>query len=236
MQSFRIISLDMFQTLVNIQGRRAEVWRPILKQEFSEARSLELGSQLLKGYYAAASAAREAGAFISSREIYYIGFQRIIQKYGLDYDSSQAVDNLFAQHRLSAMYTDTLAFLERICREYQVCIVSDTDELMLPDFYKNYPITLFTSEAYQSYKNDSQNRMFTEVIAHYEVEPWQILHIGDSSADVLGAARAGIRSCWLNREGRQWDHEIKPDYTAVTLDEVYELLTAASSPGFINQS
>ncbi|WP_238649624.1 HAD family hydrolase [Paenibacillus piscarius] len=236
MQSFKIISLDMFQTLVNIQGRRAEVWKPLLKQEFSEARSLELGSQLLKGYYTAASAAREAGTFISSREIYYIGFQSILQKYGLDYDSTQAVENLFAQHRLSEMYADTLAFLERICEEYQVCIVSDTDELMLPDFYKNYPITLFTSEAYQSYKNDSRNRMFTEVIAHYGVEPGQILHIGDSAADVLGAARAGIRSCWLNREGHHWDHEIKPDYTAETLDEVYELLSAASSPGFINQS
>ncbi|WP_340022962.1 HAD family hydrolase [Paenibacillus sp. FSL K6-1096] len=229
MQPFRIISLDMFQTLVNIQGRRAEVWKPLLKQEFSEARSLELGSQLLKGYYTAASAAREAGTFISSREIYYIGFQSISQKYGLDYDSTQAVDNLFAQHRLSEMYADTLAFLERICGEYQVCIVSDTDELMLPEFYRNYPITLFTSEAYQSYKNDSQNRMFTEVIAHYGVEPGQILHIGDSAADILGAARAGIRSCWLNRDGQQWQHEVKPDYTAETLDEVYTLLCGKQS-------
>lgn len=229
MQPFRIISLDMFQTLVNIQGRRVEVWKPLLKQEFSEARSLELGSQLLKGYYTAASAAREAGTFISSREIYYIGFQSISQKYGLDYDSTQAVDNLFAQHRLSEMYADTLAFLERICGEYQVCIVSDTDELMLPEFYRNYPITLFTSEAYQSYKNDSQNRMFTEVIAHYGVEPGQILHIGDSAADILGAARAGIRSCWLNRDGQQWQHEVKPDYTAETLDEVYTLLCGKQS-------
>lgn len=120
----------------------------------------------------------------------------------MDYDCEQAVDNLFAEHRLSEMYDDTEAFLQRICRNYQVCIVSDTDDLMLPEFYRNYPILLFTSETYQSYKNDTHNRMFTEVIAHYDVEPEQIIHIGDSASDILGAARAGIKSCWLNRNGQ----------------------------------
>ncbi|MEK5493868.1 HAD family hydrolase [Paenibacillus sp. FSL R7-0297] len=230
MQTFKVISLDMFQTLVNIQGRRAEVWKPILKQNFSEDKSRELGSQLLSHYFAAATKAREAGSFISSKEIYSRGFQQVFLQHGMDYDCLQAVDNLFAQHRLSEMYADTEAFLQRICGEYQVCIVSDTDELMLPDFYRSYPISLFTSERYQSYKNDSHNRMFTEVIAHYGVEPEQILHIGDSASDVLGAARAGIRSCWINREQLTWKHGVKPDYTVGTLDEVYEFISKESSP------
>ncbi|MEI2398977.1 HAD family hydrolase [Paenibacillus phytohabitans] len=229
MQSFKVISLDMFQTLVNIQGRRAEVWKPILKQDFSEDKSRELGSQLLSHYFAVSTEAREAGSFISSKEIYSRGFQQVFMQYGLDYDCSQAVDNLFAQHRLSAMYADTEAFLQRICGEYQVCIVSDTDELMLPDFYRNYQMTLFTSETYRSYKNDSHNRMFAEVIAHYGVEPEQIIHIGDSASDVLGAARAGIKSCWINREQLTWEHEVKPDYTVGTLDEVFDLLSPVTS-------
>lgn len=229
MQPFKVISLDMFQTLVNIQGRRAEVWKPILKQDFSEDKSRELGSQLLSHYFAVSTEAREAGSFISSKEIFSKGFQQVFLEYSLDYVCSQAVDNLFAQHRLSAMYADTEAFLQRICGEYQVCIVSDTDELMLPDFYRSYPISLFTSERYQSYKNDSHNRMFIEVIAHYGVEPEQILHIGDSASDVLGAARAGIKSCWINREQLAWKHEVKPDYTAGTLEEVYELISTVSS-------
>lgn len=93
MQSFKVISLDMFQTLVNIESRRAEVWRPILQQKFSEARALQLGKQLLSRYYAAACEAREAGTFISSREIYYRGFQSVFQESGLDCDCEQAVDN-----------------------------------------------------------------------------------------------------------------------------------------------
>ncbi|MNN28470.1 (S)-2-haloacid dehalogenase [compost metagenome] len=94
---------------------------------------------------------------------------------------------------------------------------------MLPEFYKSYPITLFTSEEYKSYKNDSRNRMFEEVIAHYGVEPEEIIHIGDSASDVLGAARAGIRSCWINRTGEVWKPETAPDYTVKNLNEFWEL-------------
>lgn len=227
MQPFSVISLDMFQTLVDIQGRRTEVWKPILQQVYSEERALELGSLLLSHYFAAATEVREAGGFISSKEIFSGGFKKVFLQHGMNYDSLQAVDILFAEHRRSAMYPETGAFLERICREYQVCIVSDTDALMLPDFYTAYPISLFTSEAYQSYKNDSHNRMFTEVIAHFGVEPERIIHIGDSVSDVLGAARAGIKSCWINRDQRTWQHEIKPDYTVETLDEFYELLSTS---------
>lgn len=225
MQPFRVISLDMFQTLVNIQGRRNEVWKPILQQDFSEEKAHELGSLLLSHYFAVSTEARETVGFISSKEIYSRGFNKVFQQHGMDYDILQAVDNLFAQHRLSAMYADTETFLQQICGEFQVCIVSDSDALMLPDFYQNYPITLFTSEAYQSYKNDSHNRIFAEVIAHYGVEPGEIIHIGDSASDILGAARAGIRSCWINRDQSAWKHEVKPDYTVATLDECYELIS-----------
>ncbi|WNS46902.1 HAD family hydrolase [Paenibacillus sp. MMS20-IR301] len=216
----------MFQTLVDIQGRAAEVWKPILQTEFSEERARLLGSQLLSYYFELAAEVREAGSFISSREIYTKGFQQIFLRHNMNYDSLQAVDILFAQHRLSAMYADTEAFLHRICAQFQVCIVSDTDTLMLPEFYRDYPVELFTSETYRSYKNDHHNRMFAEVIARYGVKPEQIIHIGDSASDVLGAARAGIKSCWINRSQLAWPHHVKPDYTVITLDEVDELLTA----------
>ncbi|MNI73897.1 dUMP phosphatase [compost metagenome] len=66
--------------------------------------------------------------------------------------------------------------------------------------------------------------MFTEVIAYYGVQPEEILHIGDSASDVLGAARAGIRSCWINRTGSSWKHTVQPDYTVSNLEELYPIL------------
>lgn len=115
MQTFKVISLDMFQTLVNIQGGGQKSGSRFLSRN---------SAKISPGSWAASCSAtislyqpeaREAGSFISSKEIYSRGFQQVFLQYGLDYDCSQAVDNLFAQHRLSAMYADTEAFLQRIC-------------------------------------------------------------------------------------------------------------------------
>lgn len=36
MRSFEVISLDMFQTLVNIDSRRDQVWQSILRDNYTE--------------------------------------------------------------------------------------------------------------------------------------------------------------------------------------------------------
>ncbi|OKP66818.1 hypothetical protein A3842_28960 [Paenibacillus sp. P3E] len=229
MNPYQIISLDMFQTLVNIEGRRNHIWRPILQQDFSKERALELGQLLLRHYFEQSAAIRDAGGFYTSKEIFRSGFEKVFMEHKLSFDSLKAVDILFAEHRLSDLYEDTEPFLQKIIEAYQVCIVSDTDTLMLPDFYKDYPIKLFTSEAYRSYKNDGLNRMFSEVIAFYGVQPGEILHIGDSPSDVLGAARAGIRTCWINRTGSAWKHEVQPDVTVGNLEELSTILETGAA-------
>ena len=43
--------------------------------------------------------------------------------------------------------------------------------------------------------------------------------------DVAGAARAGLRSCWINREARHWQHEeIVPDLQFTTLTALADWL------------
>ena len=83
---------------------------------------------------------------------------------------------------------------------------------------------VFTSEQARSYKNDPECKLFLRVIEHYGIEPERILHIGDSSADVMGAHRVGIKTCWLNRDGRSWRYSIEPDYTVGSLSEVVSIL------------
>lgn len=86
-------------------------------------------------------------------------------------------------------------------------------------------MTLLTSENFRSYKNDSRNAMFQEVLRDSGVSPERILHIGDSASDVLGAARCGIVSCWLNWNGREWDRAgQRPDYEVRHLNEVFSIL------------
>lgn len=60
----------------------------------------------------------------------------------------------------------------------------------------------------------------------------EVLHVGDHiETDVAGAARAGLRSCWIDREGRQWRHEsITPDLQFDSLAGLADWLDAQAAP------
>lgn len=49
--------------------------------------------------------------------------------------------------------------------------------------------------------------------------PGEVLHVGDhAEVDIVGAARAGLRACWINRVAAQWPpHEPAPDLHFDTL-------------------
>ena len=77
--------------------------------------------------------------------------------------------------------------------------------------------TFFTTEALGTYKTGSDGKFFSAVIEYYNEDPGRIIHIGDSLSDIIGASEAGIVTCWLNRKGREWGHDIRPDYEVTSL-------------------
>jgi HAD superfamily hydrolase (TIGR01549 family) len=71
--------------------------------------------------------------------------------------------------------------------------------------------------------------IFHAACARLEVEPAQVLHVGDDiEMDVVGGAQAGLRTCWINREHRSWPQEYaRPDLEFTTLAELADWLDAA---------
>ena len=73
--------------------------------------------------------------------------------------------------------------------------------------------------------------IFLAACARLGCAPGEVLHVGDHiELDVVGAARAGLRSCWINRadaDGRRrdWQHdEIEPDLHFDTLTALADWL------------
>lgn len=60
------------------------------------------------------------------------------------------------------------------------------------------------------------------------VAPHEVLHVGDDPQhDVLGAHRAGLRTCWINRRGVVWPHaESSPDLNLAHLGALADWLDA----------
>ncbi len=224
LKPFEVISLDMFQTLVNVNSRREYVWRPILNGFFTSDLAEQCGERLLELFWDHSNDLRATKQFHLTQDIYKRCFESLFKEKGMTYDPLEATRILINEHTHSELYEDTVGFLEGIVNKYKVCIVSDTDEAMLPKFYLDYRLRIFTSEQYQSYKNDDHNAMFKQLLLTYRVNPSQVIHIGDSISDVVGAKREGIVSCWLNRERRSWGHEVKPDLVIHSLGDLDTLL------------
>jgi putative hydrolase of the HAD superfamily len=60
------------------------------------------------------------------------------------------------------------------------------------------------------------------------LQPHEVLHVGDDPEhDVLGAHRAGLRTCWINRRGVVWSHrETSPDLNLAHLGALADWLDA----------
>lgn len=67
-------------------------------------------------------------------------------------------------------------------------------------------------------------RIFHAAAGAAEVQPSQVLHVGDDAAlDVLGALNCGMQTVWLNRADHLWVHPDEPHETVTTLTELCEL-------------
>lgn len=226
MKNIAVISVDMFQTLVNVNSRRDCFWERLLHHKFSRHvadQYWSLATELIFSNYD--ELFRRGKEFINSRTIMEISFRQLFRQTGLDLQPEEAARILMEEHGLSSPYEDTEEFLNTVGKHFPICVVSDADDDMIRPLMKLYQFDkLFTSEQFQAYKGSPGGRIFQAVIDYYGVAPGKILHIGDSKYDVLGAKRAGLKTCWLNRKGRKWGNGLEPAYTVTSLREAASLL------------
>jgi FMN hydrolase / 5-amino-6-(5-phospho-D-ribitylamino)uracil phosphatase len=226
MPSFKIVSVDMFGTLVNVDSIAPDVWKAFLKNEYS--------SELAEKYWNRASELVfkyfdeqiiKKGRYVSLDTIFRECYEELFLEIKLKFNPGEASKVLAYHHSHSKPYGDALSFLGSAGGKYPVCLSSDTSDFMLGDLTKLYPFDhIFTSENLLSYKSNSGGRFFSAVTSHYGISPEDIIHIGDSNSDVIGAHDAGVTSCWLNRNNRKWTNAVKPDYEAASLVEVAKIM------------
>jgi HAD superfamily hydrolase (TIGR01509 family) len=231
MNNFKVISVDMFETLVNVDSRKYCVWRKILGESFTEQaadRYWKKANKLLFGFLY--NYEFPGQKFYTSKAIFEKCFFEVFQENQINFDPKMAACLLATEHGFAALYDDTESFLKSVSQNYPVCLVSDTDQDMIAPLLARFQFNqIFTSEGLHSYKIEPSSTMFLAVIKHYGVKPQEILHIGDSYTDILGASRVGIKTCWLNRTHRKWNYKITPDYEVKSLLDIANILGIKTS-------
>lgn len=226
MRNYKLICIDMFQTLVNIQSRSNHIWKRILQDEYSEDLKTKyvriVGKEVVNKFHAELS---QSITFRNLKEIFFQSFIEIFEQEGVDYCPKIATEIFIDEHNKAELYDDSIQFITQAKQKYEICLVSDADIEMVKSHIEKMEFdNIFISETTKAYKGNPNGKMFESIIEHYNLNPKEILHIGDSSSDIIGANSKKIDTCWINRHDYKKKFDIIPTYEIQHLSELNKVL------------
>lgn len=134
-----------------------------------------------------------------------------------------AFDVFFDQRQRVELFDDahdTLAFLSA---RYPVVALSNGNADVQRVGIGHYFTASIHAKEFGVPKPDA--RIFHEAARAAQVQPHEVLHVGDdATADALGALAAGMQAVWLNAAGHEWPHGSQPHATVGSLSELCRLL------------
>jgi putative hydrolase of the HAD superfamily len=142
-----------------------------------------------------------------------------------------AFEAFFAERNRVECYPDAIAALERIAARVPVAAVTNGNaDLTRIGLHVHFAFQLAASE-HGAGKPDPG--IFRAACARLGIEPGSVLHVGDDiDLDIVGAAQAGLRTCWIHRDDLHgptptWPHaHVQPDLAFPTLAALADWLDA----------
>ncbi|MDQ3287264.1 MAG: HAD-IA family hydrolase [Pseudomonadota bacterium] len=125
-----------------------------------------------------------------------------------------AFDAFFAARCEVEHYQDSLQALERLAARVPMAALTNGNACLRT--IGLMPLFRFQLGAREHGAAKPTASIFHAACRQLDCDPAQVLHVGDDmEADVIGAQRAGLRSCWINRtdadgRARTWPHAGSP--------------------------
>lgn len=137
-----------------------------------------------------------------------------------------AFEAFYAARNEVECYPDSLDALQRIAARIPVAAITNGNADLERIGLAGHFVFQLGAREHGAAKPDPG--IFLAACTRLGCMPAEVLHVGDHvEMDVAGAARAGLRACWLNRVGGRWEREdLRPDLEFVTLAELADWLEA----------
>ncbi len=136
--------------------------------------------------------------------------------------AEQAFSVFFAARNQVTLFEDTLLALAFLSSRFPLVAVSNGNADIQRIGIDSYFRASISAQAFGVGKPDP--RIFHAAAGAAEVEPHQVLHVGDDAAlDVLGALNCGMQTVWINRADHLWVYPSMPNETVTTLTELCDL-------------
>ncbi|MBQ4505902.1 MAG: HAD family hydrolase [Firmicutes bacterium] len=167
--------------------------------------------------------------FITEAEVFALDMKSLSEEYGLERDPAEDVKIMLSIQGTRSAFPDSRPAIERMQLLLPVVIGSTTDTWPLTADLERAgirPEKVFTSESLRLYK--PSEGFYGAILEELDLRPEEALFAGDSlTDDVLGPARAGMKTCWIRRKGELLkETDPQPDYTAADLEELADIVEA----------
>ena len=125
-----------------------------------------------------------------------------------EHHAEAAYEIFYAARNNIEFYPDAIAALKRLAARYPVAALTngnaDLQRIGIADHFDHFVAARNEGHA------KPNAPIFHATVQRLGVNAHEVLHIGDDPLlDVVGAQRAGLRSCWINRRNESWP-EIYP--------------------------
>ena len=134
-----------------------------------------------------------------------------------------AFDALYVERNRVSFYDDALPALEALAARFRLASLTNGNaDLERIGIAGRFAVRVAAREMGVA---KPERAIFEHTVRALGVDAAEVLHVGDDPwLDVDGAARAGLRTCWINRDGAAWPEALpRPDL------EVPDLLTLVAA-------
>lgn len=220
---YKAVFLDFYGTLVHEDDVFIEdICKKVLASTSTQTTAKDIGrywwDSFSKTFYSS-----YGDKFKTQREIELSSLEDTLTFYNSTENPGELSEILFDQWQFPQLFEDTNIFLRSI--RVPKIILSNIDRKDIQSAINHNGLSfenVITSEDVKSYK--PRPEMFHQALAAYQLNPKEVLHIGDSlTSDVAGAQNAGIKVAWINRKNKALPESYSPDYVINSLIELIPL-------------
>ena len=164
--------------------------------------------------------------FKTIKEINLESLALTLERFSINSSPSEFVNKLFYLWSFPKLFPEVKDILADLKESYALGILSNTDNVTLSSAVKYTGIEvdyILTSEDAKSYKPNTD--IFLRACDDLELNKYEIVYVGNSLNDIIGAKRAGLMMIYVNRKKQSLKKPFYlPDYEIESLQPVPKII------------